>query len=452
MRDYSIIEDLKKQIGDLEFQIEQFKIELKQKGELLEMMQSSRTWRLSQACGKLVGVESSWRRKLSLFAGRFAKPPQYFVPSATITDTHYQTINDFLAASLSQKGIFIIIANPAMRDKIICRSDQLSHRAIKLAHEFSAMGFAILYVFTELVRDTSIETFERVGETVMQMHISLFSNLYRFIFEGCTDFPLLGKTLLIQTLHPHIPEIIGYAKGNKWKTVYDILDNWEEFYKEGWLHWYSKQIEQFIAHNADVRITVSPFLKEKFSPYGAVHIVCNGYSPNLITDYTRHLDRGSITIGYFGHMEYRFDWKMLFSIAQKRRDWLFYLVGFLPKGITLPINVVHLTPVKPVFLYAYARNWDVAIVPFKMNCLTISCDNLKIYEYLHFRLPVVARGVGEHIRNYPYVYLAGTEKEFEEQIASAASVTMEAEVIEDFLKQAEWANRAQEMVRIIQSS
>jgi hypothetical protein len=77
-------------------------------------------------------------------------------------------------------------------------------------------------------------------------------------------------------------------------------------------------------------------------------------------------------------------------------------------------------------------------------------DNLKVYEYLSFRLPVVASGVGEHFRHYPYVYIAEDERDFENHIENAASIDVEEEVIVDFLRTADWTTRAKEIMKIIE--
>jgi hypothetical protein len=164
------------------------------------------------------------------------------------------------------------------------------------------------------------------------------------------------------------------------------------------------------------------------------------------------LKQGEVTAGYFGSLEkYRFDWDLLLSIAERHKDWLFYLIGRMPRNIRLRENIISLGTLHPAELYAYAQNWDVALLPFKVNNLTISCDSLKVYEYLFFRLPVVARGVGEHMRNYPYVYVAETEKDFEEYITRAASTRIEEDKISDFLRTSDWSSRAKEILKIVQT-
>jgi hypothetical protein len=148
----------------------------------------------------------------------------------------------------------------------------------------------------------------------------------------------------------------------------------------------------------------------------------------------------------------RFDWDLLLSLAGKHDDWLFYLIGSpFPKSIEKCQNLICLGEIRYDLLHSYAANWDAAIIPFRKNNITITLDNLKVYEYLFFRLPVVARGVGEHFRRYPYVYIAEDERDFENYMEKAGSIDMEEEVIVNFLKTADWTTRAEEILKMIEA-
>ncbi len=451
-------ENLKKRIKELEYQVEELSDLLYQKEILLKNIYSSKTWRLGQLYGRIFGVESIWRKKLNTLRQKipFLRTKPLFPKSSDnaikITDKHYRIIEEFIKMAEFKKGVIIAIANIRMRDKIHYRTDQLSHRAIRLAKEFDKMDFLTFFICREnqdFVRDESVEF---IDSNILQMHISLYLKLYKFIFDKFMSIIHKPRILLIQALFPFVVEIIANANAYNWITVYDILDNWEEFFKCGWHSWYDRKIEEFVLKNSDYRITVSNFLKKKFIDYEPIYIVHNGYSCKIAHEYTKKLERGKITIGYFGNLErFRFDWDLQLSIAKKHKEWIFYLIGIIPPDISLPSNVKHISPVKPDLLYAYAKNWDVGIIPFKINPLSISCDNLKVYEYLYFGLPVVARGVGDHIANYPYVSIAETEEEFERQIELSAEVKIDNKEISDFLKQSEWNARANEMLKIILS-
>ncbi len=450
-------EELKKRIKELEYKIKELDDLLYQKEILLKEIYSSKTWKLGRIYGRIFGIESAWRKRLNSLFQKFpllkkkslSKKISY--DEIKLNNSHYRMIEEFIEGAEHKKGSFIIISNIKMRDKICNRSDQLSHRSVRLAKEFNKMGFTIFFVYQEDGDKLRDELLEYVDQNILQIHLSIYNKLCKFIFD---KFTVINKPriLLIQGLSPTVVEVLANANSYNWITVYDCIDNWEEFFKCGWHSWYDHKIEEFVLKNSDYRITVSNFLKKKFIDYEPIYIVHNGYSCKVANEYTKKLERGKITIGYFGNLQrFRFDWEFLLSIAEKRRDWIFYLIGILPSDISLPSNVRHFSPVKPEFLYAYAKNWDVGIIPFKINPLSIACDNLKVYEYLYFGLPVVARGVGDHIAKYPYVSIAETEQEFERQIELFAGIKIDEQKISDFLKRSEWSERAHEMLNIILS-
>ena len=449
--------DPETKIRQLEYEIEELKDRLYQTEKLLDEVYKSKTWRLGQLYGRIIGVESVFKRRLSGFMRKFSLsteahgPHADFADGIKVTNEHYAKVEDFTARCETATGVFIIVAETAIADRLSNRTDQLSHRAVKLAKEFDAMGYCSLFIVTEREGDLRDGRIEYVNKNILQMHMSVFHKIYRHIFLKLNHQDK-QRILLLEILHPALVEILGYANASGWITAYDFLDNWEEFFKQGWHSWYDRRVEEFILHNVDYRITVSPFLREKFHEYEPIHIVHNGCSPDIASDYVKELKRGRITIGYIGNLqEFRFDWEFLVNIANKEKEWIFYLVGLLPDGISLPDNIIHLPPVKPKFLCAYAGNWDVAMIPFKINPLTLSCDNLKIYEYLLFRLPVVARGVGAHAGNYPFVYLAETEEAFIQYIESAALTKIDEPRISSFLQQSDWTSRARELLNVVQS-
>ena len=449
--------DLAMKIKQLEYEIEELTDRLSQSEKLLEDIYRSKTWKLGQLYGRLIGVESVLRKRFVSFIGKVGLFPKSQSPAQAgavpivVTSEYYSMVEDFISGCDVSTGVFIIISGIAIANRITSRTDQLSHRAVRLAKEFAAKGYSAFFVVTQQrggLRDAPIE---RVDNNILQMHISVFRKMYHFIFSKLSIFEK-QRILLVQSLHPVLVEVLGHANADRWTTVYDCLDNWEEFFNQGWHSWYDRRVEEFVFNNVDHRITVSPFLREKFQDYEPIHIVHNGYSPNIANDFVKELKKGEITIGYMGNLQkFRFDWEFLSAVAERRKEWIFYLLGLLPPGISFPDNIIHLPPVKPQFLCAYARNWDVAVIPFKINALTLACDNLKIYEYLLFRLPVVGRGVGEHAGHYPYVYLAETEESFIRSIELAAATKMEERVIVPFLETCDWTSRARDFLRILQS-
>jgi glycosyltransferase involved in cell wall biosynthesis len=69
-------------------------------------------------------------------------------------------------------------------------------------------------------------------------------------------------------------------------------------------------------------------------------------------------------------------------------------------------------------LPAYSKGWDVALMPFRMNELTLSSNPLKVREYLASGLPVVSTPVPE-VEALGMCRIAGTPEAFVAQVEEA---------------------------------
>lgn len=454
-------EDLEKKVGDLEFEIETLRDSLSKKEKELEDVYSSTTWKLGQLYGRFLGAESLWRRKFhhcaKWFAVRLGQPPSYLqgerdIESVEVDGSHRSTICNFIEREKLTKGIFIIISHPKMDDDVRTRAYEQSHRGIWLAKEWSKMGYRVVFVYCIRRPAAELMKIASIDDNLLQMSLALFSKLYGIVFRELSSYQV-PKILFLETPYCYVVNFLKAARALHLITVYDIIDNWEEFNRAGWSRWYDREIETFVVNNVNIKLTPSDVIREKFGERGEIDIVRNGYPSGIARrNYRRPLRKGRITVGYIGNMSnQRFDWNLLLSLSKRHDDWLFYLIGApFPKSIERRGNVIYLGEIRHHLLHSCAVNWDVAIIPFKKNNITITLDNLKVYEYLFFRLPVVARGVGEHFRHYPYVYIAEDERDFENHIENAASVGVEEEVIVDFLRTADWTARAKEIMKIIE--
>ncbi|HXX53269.1 MAG TPA: hypothetical protein VEI28_01720 [Thermodesulfovibrionales bacterium] len=455
--------DLERQVRDLESQVETLKDALFQKDAELKGIYQSKTWKFGQLLGRFWGAGSSlwkrgWRRQLQRPGHRWRRDASYLqgkkaFDTVEAKDFHRETIVSFMEGANPEKGICLVITVPKMHEESILRADQWSHRAVRLSREFGRLGYRVIFVYALTRPLYELMKIDTINENLIQVSLALFSKLSSTVF-GELGTVHSQKVLFLEAPYRYAVGLLRDARAHHWTIVYDILDNWEEFSKAGWASWYDGESEQIALGGADIRVTVSDFIREKFINTGDIHIVHNGYPADIREERTSTpLLRGRITAGYIGNMGIqRFDWDLLLSLSQGHDDWLFYLIGVpFPHSLRKCDNIIHLGQVRQHSLHSYAKNWDVGIVPFKKNNLTMSCDNLKIYEYLSFGLPVVARGVGEHFRSYPYVLIAEDEKEFEECIERAASLKVEERTIAGFLSTSDWMTRAKEMLSIVES-
>ena len=117
-------------------------------------------------------------------------------------------------------------------------------------------------------------------------------------------------------------------------------------------------------------------------------------------------------IGFFGLIADWVDLDLIRFLAISRPQWTFLLIGKVVTSVKAIDNLpnVRLLGQKPYAeLPGYARTFDVALMPFVMNELTVAANPLKIREYLAAGLPVVSSALPEaqklkHVLHVAHAY------------------------------------------------
>lgn len=107
-------------------------------------------------------------------------------------------------------------------------------------------------------------------------------------------------------------------------------------------------------------------------------------------------------LGFWGLIQDWVDLELLAGIASARPDWSIVLVGELLSNAArlAALPNVHLLGRRPYSLLpAYARGFDVGMIPFQLNPLTQAVNPIKLREYLASGLPVVSSALPE-VRRY----------------------------------------------------
>ncbi len=124
-------------------------------------------------------------------------------------------------------------------------------------------------------------------------------------------------------------------------------------------------------------------------------------------------------IGFFGLLADWVDFGVVQHLATARPDWSFLLIGEVQTDVSaireLP-NVSILGRRDYKTLPGYCKAFDVAILPFLVNDLTLAANPLKIREYLAAGLPVVATPLPEIRKLDALLRMAATPAEFLTQI------------------------------------
>jgi glycosyltransferase involved in cell wall biosynthesis len=124
-------------------------------------------------------------------------------------------------------------------------------------------------------------------------------------------------------------------------------------------------------------------------------------------------------LGFTGLLADWVDLALLAELAKRRPEWSIVLIGRSDVDLKIfdGLRNVHLLGHRPYNrLPEFLRGFDVALLPFVNNELTVNANPLKLREYLAAGLPVVASPIPEVARYAGLVSLASTAEEYEREI------------------------------------
>jgi glycosyltransferase involved in cell wall biosynthesis len=159
-------------------------------------------------------------------------------------------------------------------------------------------------------------------------------------------------------------------------------------------------------------------------------------------------------IGFFGLIADWVDLEIIRYLAASRPEWSFLLIGEVQTDVSALREMpnVHLLGRRSYqSLPAYCKAFDVAILPFVVNELTLAANPLKVREYLAAGLPVVATPLPEIVRLNSLLRTAGTQEEFLHQIEAFLNEGRRGPNIEvsRLMEPESWDEKVEELSRII---
>jgi glycosyltransferase involved in cell wall biosynthesis len=191
-----------------------------------------------------------------------------------------------------------------------------------------------------------------------------------------------------------------------------------------------ERIEDETIRRADVIFAISRALTERLTArHPHVHYAPHGVDYDLFARAAQAGDEPADLaniprprIGFVGVLAHWLDYSLLTALARNHREWRFCFVG--PVGPHVEIEPLRAEPNIHLLgertrdqVIDYLRGFDVCLVPFLRNELTIHANPLKVYEYLAAGRPVVSTPLPE-IENFaPPVRIARDVAEFERAIA-----------------------------------
>lgn len=231
-----------------------------------------------------------------------------------------------------------------------------------------------------------------------------------------------------------LPNVAGLCHHIKRKAlVYYLTDDFTQF--TGHPSQAVAEMERRLIGQSDIIIASAQKLAEKKSDgKRKIHVVSHGvdhrHFRKALTMDNHQVPRDikdirKPVIGFYGEINDWLDLAMLAKIAVKRPQWSLVLIGRVAVevgdiGYLLKLPNVHwLGQKKYAHLPEYCAAFDAALIPMKINALTLNVNPLKLREYLAAGLPVVSAPLPE-VKPYKDVVLfAETEDQWIEAIEQA---------------------------------
>lgn len=283
-------------------------------------------------------------------------------------------------------------------------------------------GYRVLYINSHCVRggafkevSPNIYTFSPDGESLVYHVLSLeqgcrdiVRSIYRIFKQMNIDQPILWVDV------PYWQTILWNF--DRQMLVYNCMDSYIDFSD---IKRHCPQIEELekeLCQETDLIFTSSLNLQEKILPQNpSTYLIQNGadlefFSPDQYWEMPKDLRNISQPIaGYYGAIAEWFDHELVYEVAKQLPEVSFVFIGHQT------VNVDRLRSLKNVFflgeksyfdLPKYLAYFQVALIPFKINTLTLSTNPVKIYEYLAHGKPVVSVTLPELQQFSEVIYFA----------------------------------------------
>jgi len=290
----------------------------------------------------------------------------------------------------------------------------------------------------------------------------------RFINNLIVDLQIKSIMHKFRVKNPFVwtflPNSLGVVRKLKKKSlIYYCVDDMSAF--NGVPKRIISRFDDELTKEADFVFTVSRGLFNKkrssnkrtyYSPHGVDFQLFNRANIEKEIERPEGLERISKPIiGFYGLISKDWvDYELIRFLAERRPEWSFVLIGKIDErrdGLPRFRNIYYLS-IKPYEeLYKYSRYFDVAMLPFNMNQLTVHSHPLKILEYLSVGKPVVSVNIPEVSKYENMIEVASNHEEFLEKLEKCLKADNQSLVKKriEFASENTWEKRFEEILNKI---
>ncbi len=347
----------------------------------------------------------------------------------------------------SIRGVFFILAGVPIDDT------GGGSRYSQIAQELIRQRFAVIYI-------NRFPKYEIVELPYQFSHPNLFCYpINQFALDEFlqkTGLDLTGRRVgvLVEIPHPDWLPLIASLKEKGARVIYDLVDDWNT---DLGADWYSTDVENQIVQAAHTLVATAPSLADHLKNLAGcpVTLVPNAVNLRLFSfdrRYTRPVDwpAGDWSIIYTGSLYGSwFDWDLLLEVAQHYPEAAVVVIGNYVGQCPQTLPNLHFLGLKANReLPAYLAFSSVAIIPWKINKITVATSPLKLYEYLAMGKPVVAPDLAL-LRQIPGVVCAMSEEDFVEAVGRARQAPLDMEIILQYVRDNSWQARVDQLVGLL---
>ncbi|MDA2921790.1 glycosyltransferase [Patescibacteria group bacterium AH-259-L07] len=251
-------------------------------------------------------------------------------------------------------------------------------------------------------------------------------------------------------------------------TVFDAVDNWIEHPSFVKFKSVLYKNYQTITDKSNLIFTVAEPLVDFLSTLGRekdIHWIPNGIDIDHFTANTQYRRSDHVDdikgiprpiVGYVGTIENRVDIDLVRYIASRHKNKSFVFVGPVWKEAAIKklksyTNVYFLGRKPYTLVPAYIKQFDLCIIPHKLDAFIKYTYSLKMLEYLIIGKPVISTATYDTARFSDYLYIAKDYNDFSNKIdLSMKSDTIEARKKRiERVKEEDWKLKVEEMMKII---
>jgi glycosyltransferase involved in cell wall biosynthesis len=261
---------------------------------------------------------------------------------------------------------------------------------------------------------------------------------------------------------PHLSAVVGRL--NEKLSVYYCIDDYAALPEVNQAA--VRAMDEDMARKADVVFVSAETLLERklavnkhtyFSPHG-VDVELFGLAQDeqiAIPADTAHLP-GPV-VGFFGLIEEWVDFELIDYLAEQRPHWTFLFIGRVAvPDAKLPRRPnVHFIGKRPYeSLPAHGKQFDVALIPFRLTEVILHANPLKLREYLAMGKPIVSVSTPEIDKYADVVEIAHSREAYLAKLDAVLSRPHSAEDVRRRIERVaaeSWDSRLREVLEVIRT-